>query len=298
MQDLSKYVYGTTRLGDESIPLEARIKIAREAMDAGVWFHTSTQYGSALEVLGKAFAEDRASVPKLFFKIGGETIEELRQSIADNLAPVGLDYMDVGQLCLGGKLDEEFANGGQVYADLKQLKDEGLVRNFVREIFPWTSDVPYKALEAGHTDGIVDAFIFYLNPIQRFAANPLWDLIQEKGANIVAMRTVSGGPVHRLRDEEGFAWQKYLQERAVEVAPIFERSGIELWTEFCVRFAHSIPGVLSTVGSSARHEGLTQFLDAIDGPIEPLPQDIMEDLFALQTRWSDETDVKAEPWSM
>lgn len=298
MENLSKYVYGTTRLGDESIPLKDRVKIAREAMDAGVWFHTSTQYGNALEVLGKAFDEDRASVPKMFFKIGGSTIEEIRQSIADNLAPIAVDSMNVGQLCISGQLADEFATGGQCYADFQELKKEGLVHNFVMEVFPWTSKLPFDALTAGHTDKIVDAFIFYLNPLQRFAANNLWDLIQKKGANIVAMRTVSGGPVHRLRDEPGFAWQKYLQERAVEVAPIFERSGVEDWTEFCVRFAHSIPGVLTTVGSSSRHENLQKFLNAIDGEIAPLASDIVDELFALQTRWSDELDIKAEPWSM
>lgn len=298
MENLSKYVYGTTRLGDESIPLKDRVKIAREAMDAGVWFHTSTQYGNALEVLGKAFNEDRSSVPKMFFKIGGSTIKEIRQSIADNLAPIAVDSMNVGQLCINGQLADEFATGGQCYADFQELKNEGLVHNFVMEVFPWTSKLPFDALTSGHTDKIVDAFIFYLNPLQRFAANNLWDLIQKKGANIVAMRTVSGGPVHRLRDEPGFAWQKYLQERAVEVAPIFERSGVEDWTEFCIRFAHSIPGVLATVGSSSRHENLQKFLNAIDGEITPLASDIVDDLFALQRRWSDELDVKAEPWSM
>jgi len=96
-----------------------------------------------------------------------------------------------------------------------------------------------KALRAGYTEGIVDGFIFYLNPLQRFASNALWQEIVSRKQPIIAMRTVSGGPVHQLRDVPGFAWKHYLQERAVEVAPIFERSGIESWTEFCVRFAHS-----------------------------------------------------------
>ena len=53
--NISKYVYGTTRLGDEDIPMADRVKeIARAAMDAGVWFHTSHQYGNALRVLRTA----------------------------------------------------------------------------------------------------------------------------------------------------------------------------------------------------------------------------------------------------
>jgi hypothetical protein len=111
------------------------------------------------------------------------------------------------------------------------------------------------------------------------------------------MRTVSGGNVHRLRDVPGAAWKEYLQQRAVEVAPIFERSGIASWTEFCVRFAHGFPLVRATVGATSRIENLNEFLAAAED-IQPLPADIQEAIVALQRRWSDEVDMKAEVWSM
>jgi aryl-alcohol dehydrogenase-like predicted oxidoreductase len=296
---LSRYVYGTTRLGDAKIPVVDRVRIARAAMDAGVWFHTSRQYGDALEVLGRAFNEDRARVPRMIFKIGNNNLAELRANIAEQLAPLGVDHMDIGQLCLGGEYEEEFRRGGKCFDDFRRLKGEGLVRNFVMEVFPWTSEAPYDALKAGHTDGIIDAFIFYLNPLQRFAANRLWDLIQAKGASVIAMRTVCGAPVHTLRDVPGAAWVPYLQERSVEVAPIFERSGISDWSEFCVRFAFSFPQVRATVGSTSRRANLDAFLGAaMKGPVAPLPGDIVADIARLQRRWSDETDVRAKPWTM
>ena len=149
----------------------------------------------------------------------------------------------------------------------------------------------------GYSEGIIDGYIFYLNPLQRFASNQLWDLLVEKSEPIIAMRTVAGGPVHRLRDEPGFAWKEYLQKRAFEVAPIFERSGIENWTEFCVRFAHSFSQVRATVGSTAKAENLQEFLVAAES-IEPLPYDIVDQIVKLQIRWSDELDVNAEPWTM
>ena len=43
----------------------------------------------------------------------------------------------------------------------------------------------------------------------------------------------------------------------VEVVPLFERSGIESWTEFCVRFAHSFPLVRATGAAP---------IDALDEP--------------------------------
>ena len=70
LADISPYVYGTTRLGDDKIPFEERVTVARAAMNAGIWFHTSHTYGNALDVLRTAFDQDRANVPKLIVKIG------------------------------------------------------------------------------------------------------------------------------------------------------------------------------------------------------------------------------------
>jgi hypothetical protein len=296
--DLSTYVYGTTRLGDESIALPDRIGIAREAMDAGVWFHTSEQYGDALRVLGAAFDEDRAHVPKLIVKLGTDSVEEIRATLLRNIAPLGVERVGLGQLCLGGELAEQFASGGACYDGLCALQAEGLVGRYVVEVFPWTSDTTLRAIVAGHAERLVGGCIFYLNPLQRFASNPLWDVIQARRVPIIAMRTVAGGDVHRLRDVPGAAWREYLQQRAVEVAPVFERSGVARWSEFCVRFAHSLPEVRATVGATCRSAALSEFLAAGSGDIEPLPEGILGDILALQRRWSAETDVHAEPWSM
>jgi len=297
LTDLSKYIYGTTRLGDDKIPFEDRVKIARLAMDANVWFHTSHQYGNALQVLRAAFDQDRSRVPKMIFKIGWSNITELRDIIRQNLEPLAVKHMDIGQLCLGGDLAEQFRTGGKCYDDFRRIKDEGLVNRFVIEVFPWTSKTPLEALRSNRAPEVIDGYIFYLNPLQRFASNELWDLIQERNQPIIAMRTVSGGSVHRLRDVPGAAWKPYLHDRAVEVAPIFEKSGIKSWPEFCVRFAYTIPQVRTTVGSTSRPENLSQFLAAAQN-IKPLPQDIYNEIQKLQYRWSDETDIHAEPWSM
>jgi len=295
----TKYVYGTTRLGDARFPAADRVKMARAAMESGVWLHTSRQYGDALEILRRAFDEDRTRVPRMIIKIGNNDLAQLRANIRENIEPMGVDHVDVGQLCLGGRYAEEFRGGGRCFDDFRLLREEGLVRNYVMEVFPWTSGTSFGALRAGYTEGVVDAFIFYLNPLQRFASNALWDLIREKGAPIVAMRTVCGAPVHQLRDVAGTAWRPYLQERAVEVAPVFERSGVADWAEFCVRFAFSFPGVRATVGSTIRKANLDAFVRiAGAGTIEPLPSETVGELERLQRRWSDSVDIRAEPWTM
>lgn len=297
LTDITPYVYGTTRLGDDKIPFDDRVKVARSAMDADIWFHTSHTYGDALKVLRAAFDQEPAKIPKLIVKIGWSNINELRDVIHQNIDPLGLNGLELGQLCLSGALADDYANGGKCYEVFEQIKQEGLVKRFVLEVFPWTSQYALKALRGGYPQGIVDGYIFYLNPLQRFASNELWNEIVERNEPIIAMRTVSGGNVHRLRDVPGAAWKEYLQQRAVEVAPIFERSGIPSWTEFCVRFGHSFPQVRATVGSTSQPERLQEFLNVAKN-IQPLPEDIVKEISALQTRWSDEVDMKAELWSM
>jgi aryl-alcohol dehydrogenase-like predicted oxidoreductase len=297
LADLSPYVYGTGRLGDEKIPFDDRVRVARAAMDAGVWFHTSHTYGSTLSVLRAAFDQERAKVPQLIVKIGWSSIDELRDIIRQNLEPLAIDGLALGQLCLRGELAESYVNGGDCYAEFARLKQAGLVRRFVLEVFPWTSPLALKALRGGYPQGIVEGYILYFNPLQRFASNELWDELQARDEPIIAMRTVAGGPVHRLRDVPGAAWTEYIQRRAVEVAPVFERSGIQNWTEFCVRFAHSFSQVRATVGSTSRPENLREYLAAARA-IQPLPADILSEIVNLQYGWSDEVDMKAEPWTM
>lgn len=297
LRDLSPYIYGTTRLGDEKIPFQKRVKLARAAMEAVPWFHTSHTYGNALQVLRAAFDQDRARVPNLIVKIGWENMNELRDVIHQNIDPLGLDGLELGQLCLSGSFAENYASGGDCYELFARLKQEGLVRRFVLEVFPWSSEPALRAIRGGYPEGIVDGYILYLNPLQRFASNELWDVLVQRREPLIAMRTVAGGNIYKLRDVAGYAWRPYLQQRAAQVVPIFERSGIPTWTEFCVRFAHSLPQVRATVGATSHLENLKEFLDAARN-IHPLPADIIDEITRLYERWSDELDMKAEIWSL
>ncbi|WP_375425693.1 hypothetical protein [uncultured Friedmanniella sp.] len=254
--------------------------MARTVLDAGLWMHTSRQYHHALEVLGGAFAEDPSRVPPLIVKLGGGTAADIRATIAENLGPLGTSSIALGQLSPVGELADDLLRGGAPLDALRRIRDEGLVGRFVLETFPWTSAAPLAALRAGHLDGLVDGFITYDNPLQRFAANELWDELLARDASIISMRTVCGAPVQRLRDVPGAAWLPYLQQRAVEVAPVFERSGVDDWIEFCFRFVRSTPQVVATVGATSRPEHLDELL--------------------TQSRRDDTlpVDVLDEPWTM
>jgi hypothetical protein len=297
VENTTPFIYGTTRLGDEQIPFNERVNVALAAMNSGAWFHTSRQYNNALELLSAAFDRDRTKVPKLIAKIGGNCLEAFREDIKNNLEPIGVESLEVGQLCLLGNLEKDFAEGGSTLLELEKIRESGLVKSYVLEVFPWTSQTAIQVMKAGNARGLIDGYILYLNPLQRFATNELWDLLMEQQQPVISLRTVAGGPVHRLRDIPGAAWRPYIQKRAVEIAPIFERSGIAGWTDFCMRFAFSIPNVIATVGATAKISNLEKFLTVKDN-IQPLPQDILKEIFTLQRRWSDELDIHAEPWTM
>jgi hypothetical protein len=295
LTDLSRCIYGTTRLGDESISFENRLAIAREAVQAGLWIHTSHQYGDALRVLRALFEEDRSKIPPAIFKLGNSSPEEVRGQVALQLESVGTSSMAIGQVFPSGQLAEDLCTGGPGVAGLSQLKTEGLVGRFEMEVWPWSSDIALRCIKNGHADHLIDGYTFYLNPLQRFVTNELWDLMIERDVSIVAMRTVGGGDVrHTLQKKDA---PDYLRKRAAEIVPIFDRSGVESWTEFAVRFALGFPQVRATVGSTARSENLAEFLRTTADP-QPLDQEDVREILLLQRRWSDEHDVHAAPWSM
>ncbi|MDR3690976.1 MAG: hypothetical protein P4L46_16475 [Fimbriimonas sp.] len=295
LTDLSRYIYGTTRLGDESISFEERLRIVREAVSAGVWIHTSHQYGDALRVLRALFDEDRSKIPPAIFKLGNSSPEEVRGQVILQLEAVGTSNMAIGQIFPSGQLAEDLCTGGPGIAGLSQLKSEGLVGRFEMEVWPWSSDIALRCIKNGHADGVIDGYTFYLNPLQRFVTNELWDLMIERKVAIVAMRTVGGGDVHHTRQKKDAP--EYLRTRAAEIAPIYDRSGVESWTEFAARFSLGFPQVRATVGSTARSGNLAEFLRTTTDA-QPLQQEIVDQILSLQRRWSDEHDAHVAPWSM
>ncbi len=295
LTDLSRYIYGTTRLGDEGLPFAERVEIAREVMKARCWIHTSHQYGDALSVLRAAFDTDRSSVPPAIFKIGWSSPEEVRGQISLQIEALAIDCMAIGQLCPGGPLADDLCTGGPGIAGLAKLKEEGLVGRYVMEVWPWTSDVAIRAIRNNKGAGLIDGFIFYLNPLQRFVTNELWDMLRERNTPIIAMRTVSGGDIYSIRDRASAP--EYLRKRAAEVVPLYERSGCSTWTEFAVRYVFGLPQFRATVGATGRKENLAQ-LFATTATARPLPEEIIEELLAIQRVWSEEHDRHAAPWSM
>src|SRR5882757_4360149 len=95
----SLFTFGCMSLGKDLSRMENDIRVARTAMDAGVWFHASPTYnrGFTYMILRMAFDEARRQVPAMIIKIRCGSARLLRFEVEDALGRMKLERIDVAQ---------------------------------------------------------------------------------------------------------------------------------------------------------------------------------------------------------
>lgn len=288
---LTPYTFGTMSLGHRVADFDRDVRVARVAMESGVWFHTSQEYagGGAFMVLRHAFDEARAQVPRMMFKIRCDRAETIRFDVHDALRRLGIERVDIAQLCRDAHdhraVVDDFIARGPMYETCRQLQAEGLVGHFVFEVFPGFADDALKAVE----HELFDACIFYYNPTQRFAPPATWEAMHRLSTPMLALRTL--GHVTRPPGEAAAALEAQGKTDAAaalgRLQPIYEQSGCASWVEFCVRFALSTPNVRTTIGGTADISHFHELRVAAEA-FEPLPEAVMAQVRALH-------DAAAQP---
>ena len=218
--------------------------MARLAMDAwSVVSHQSHLRRRPGRPPRSAFDETTAAhVPRLIFKIGWTNIAEMRQVIRQNIDPLALTHMDIGQLCLlGRRADRAVPHRWSV---LRRFPPLAQGRGWFAASCWRSSPGPPPSLwkHCGRVTPVAwstDTSSISI-PLQRFAANDLWDLIQQRGEPMVAMnRTVAGGNVHRLRDVPAPPGRNYLASGPSKL-PRFPALRLQILAgilrSFCLRF--------------------------------------------------------------
>jgi aryl-alcohol dehydrogenase-like predicted oxidoreductase len=294
---LDPYVYGTMSLGYQDHTFDAYVAMAHYAMDRCDWFHTSHKYGKTFDVLAQAFRDRPGRRPKCIFKLSGDTVEEVRGQVERQIKALGVDQIHVGQLHTGGTLAADLISGGQSLDGLRRLKADGLVGAFTLEVHPWTSQIALDHLKGGHGKDIIEGFSFYFNPMQRFALNELYHLILQQRRPILAIRTVAGGPVDRQAARPESA-DDYMQKRSREILPLYRDSGYSNWTDFAMGYIFSQPNVLCTIGACSTPAHLDDYLSGLKQRAKPFDQELSTRIAALHTKWSQEVDAFAAPWTM
>jgi len=137
----SFFTFGSMSLGSDLGKIQEHVRIARRAMDARVWFHSSPTYnrGFTYMILRMAFEEARQLVPPMIIKIRCGVPRLLRFEVEDALRRLNIECIDVAQLVFtetGGAevLVDDFVSGGPIKAVCDQLRAEGKVRQFCPQV--------------------------------------------------------------------------------------------------------------------------------------------------------------------
>jgi aryl-alcohol dehydrogenase-like predicted oxidoreductase len=275
MIPLTPYTFGTMSLGQNPADFAQDLVVARRAMDAGIWFHSSPTYnqGFTYMVLRLAFDENRNRVPRMVIKVRDGSVPLMRFEVEDSCRRLGLDAIDVAQLVSmdgrpGNLVDQLRGGGGPLADELASLRARGLIRHAVLFLTPGNSDAAVEAAGSGLIEGV----ILYWNACQRDCSDTAWAAIRDRGISALALRTLGGGPS-----------DKGSSAKSGELAGLIEAAGCRNATEFNLRLAASEPAIRTTIGGTASLAHLEDYLNAATDAA-PLSAGILRRVETLQVR--------------
>jgi aryl-alcohol dehydrogenase-like predicted oxidoreductase len=275
MLNLTSFTFGTMSLGRNPADVANDLAVARRAMEAGVWFHSSPTYnqGFTFMVLRLAFDENRARVPRMMIKVRDASVPLMRFEVEDSCRRLGLDAIDVAQFTSidpkpGNLVDQLRAGGGPLVDEVASLRARGLIRQAVIFLTPENSDAAVASIPSALIDGVT----LYWNACQRDCSAPAWAAIQGRGIETLALRTLGGGP----KDAASAA-------KTGELAALITAAGCRDATDFNLRLAASEPVIRTTIGGTSSLANLESYLDAAANA-KPLPPEIVRQVEQLQAR--------------
>jgi len=273
MISFSQFTFGSMSLGRNPVDVTNDLAVARRAVEAGVWFHSSPTYnqGFTFMVLRRAFDEDRTRVPRMVIKVRDASVRLMRFEVEDSCRRLGIDGIDVAQLVSmdpapGNLVDQLRGGGGPLAEELASLRARGLIRQAVLFLTPQNSDAAVEAMRSGLIEGV----ILYWNACQRDCSDTAWAAIRAKGIPALALRTLGGGPT----DERSRA-------KSSDLTELIAAAGCRDVTEFNLRLAASEPAIRTTIGGTASLPHLEEYLKAADKPA-PLPAEVLQRVMPLQ----------------
>ena len=172
---------------DETDGAEATAALVKQAYEGGVnFFDTARSASESERRLGEALKDWRSDV-FIATKTGACTADELERDLAESLAALQTDYIDLYQLENSAALPQFGANDG-IVNKLLALKDQGVIRHFglmtedmavARALLD--SDLPWETLQ------------YPFNMLCGEAEEALVKDAAEKDIGFIAMRPLCGG---------------------------------------------------------------------------------------------------------
>lgn len=273
MTTLTPYTFGSMSLGRNPADISSDLAVARRAMEAGVWFHSSPTYnqGFTFMVLRHAFDEERSRVPRMVIKVRDASVSLMRFEVEDSCRRLGIDAIDIAQLVSmdprpGNLVDQLRGGGGPLADELASLRARGLIRQAVLFLTPENSDAAVEAAASPLIEGV----ILYWNACQRDCTGTAWSAIRERNLPALALRTLGGGPADTATAAKTAALDKLIED-----------AGCRNATEFNLRLAASDPAIRTTIGGTASLAHLEDYL-ATAGDATPLPAEILRGVDQLR----------------
>lgn len=252
LQTISTLTIGTGGVGKIGDP--EQINVIRRVMDQGnIWMHCANYGEGAFKNLKVAFSERPSKVPKTIYKVDGITAEGFRTTLRDFLAETAVQRTSIAQVC-GFPLSKE---PDAVLEAMAKARQQGIVDTYIMDLVPSYCD---KVLDYIR-QGVFDGYIFYYNVIECTATDAVLALMEKHQMPILAMRTFAGGEFFR-----GTAPQHE------ELKSLYQESGCASETEFCLRFALSVPLSVTTIAGTSKVTHLDLLVDAARRfqPLDPV----------------------------
>jgi len=287
--DWNRLTAGTSHLGNNFSSTWDDVRLIRTAMDLDLPLHTSRCYndGQALNILKLAFRERPGRIPPVMAKIYCYNATQIRLDVEEILERLKLDRLPVGQLAKNDHRQREIVDDileeGPMFETLCELRQKDLVGHWTFEVFQkYTPDV-VKALK----NDLFDSIGLYFSSIEREADEATWNLINERGKAVVAIRGLAGGlavPGQDNRAGKPGKPERWVKQRR-ELESIYKESGCSSWPEFTVRFLFSLPMVRTTIIGTNNPERLALNQELCQSA-RPLPATLVEQILAHQHRWT------------
>ena len=283
------YTFGTMTVGADVNRLQEDTRVVRQAMDAGVWFHTARGYSSIANcnLLGRALAEDRAHAPRIMAKIRCYNPDILRYDVEDTLSMLGVERVDIAQLSLRSgeskrALVDDFIAGGPMSELCRKFQAQGKVGSLVLEVFFNTAAESLDAVERDLFDG----YTFYYNLLERETSNAVFERIREKRQPLLALRAVAGGcsnpawyAARKAKDPDSRTVRIY--ESVRELAALY---GVTDWLEFAYAFLLGQDNVVTAIAGTTDAAHLAANIAAASS-YRPIPAELMERIHAIHAEW-------------
>jgi len=255
LPEITSLTLGTGSVNTPGDP--EHVRCIRRAMEAGLWMHCANYQSGVFPNLKQAFGEAPSQIPPTIFKVDGTGAEAFRTTLRSVLSRVGLERMDIAQVCGFPVADDPEV----ILEAMREARQDGLADHFIMDLISSWSSIALDTM----AKEIFEGYIFYYNVTECHATREFIDRAVRQDVPLFAMRTFGRGAL----------WDPTL--RPPYLQKIFEKSELSSWLDFALHGALSLPGAVTTLAGTGNLEHLDELIRSAES-FKPLNPDLIREL--------------------